>query len=112
MAGWIICSDPLYRVLLFLSSKMVFEIRENSSVFDPFPIDAENTKFEYRNSEKIQMNKTLIVETKEPLCPFGFVLNFEHSDFDIVSDFGFRYSDLIASIGFRSMMILELTQNT
>jgi hypothetical protein len=24
-----------------------------------------------------------------------FVLNFEHSNFDIVSDFGFRYSDLV-----------------
>jgi hypothetical protein len=64
MAGWIICSDPLYRVLLFLSSKMVFEIQENSSVFVPFPIDAENTKFEYQNSKKNQMNKTLIAEKK------------------------------------------------
>ena len=28
------------------------------------------------------------------MCRSGFVLNFEHSNFDIVSDFGFRYSDL------------------
>ena len=28
------------------------------------------------------------------MCRSGFVLNFEHSNFDIVSDFGFRYADL------------------
>jgi hypothetical protein len=39
------------------------------------------------------MNKILIIKTEEPLRRFGFVLNFAHSDFDIVSDFGFRYSD-------------------
>jgi hypothetical protein len=27
-----------------------------------------------------------------------FVLNFENSDFDIVSDFGFRYSDFVIGI--------------
>jgi len=34
--------------------------------------------------------------TKTPshtCCWADFVLNFEHSDFDIVSDFGFQYSD-------------------
>ena len=40
------------------------------------------------------MNKIRITKTEEPLCRSGFVLNFEHSNFDIVSDFGFRYSDL------------------
>ena len=98
MAGWIIGADPLYRVLLFLSSKMAFEIRENSSVFDPFPMDAENTKFEYRNSKQIQMNKILNTKMEEPLCQFGFVLNFEHSDFDIriwVMIYFFRKQDIL-----------------
>ena len=40
------------------------------------------------------MNKIRITKTEEPLCRSGFVLNFEHSNFDIVSDFGFRYSYL------------------
>ena len=53
-----------------------------------------NPKFEYRNSKQIQMNKIRITKTEKPWCRFGFVLNFEHSNFNIVSDFGFRYSDL------------------
>jgi hypothetical protein len=45
------------------------------------------------------MNKIRITKTEEPGCLPGFVLNFEHSNFDIVSDFGQfykirRYSDL------------------
>jgi len=40
------------------------------------------------------MNKIPITKTEESLCRPGFVLNFEHSNFDIVTDFGFRYSDL------------------
>jgi hypothetical protein len=35
-----------------------------------------------------------MLKTKKPQFRSGLVLNFEHSNFDIVSDFGFRYSDL------------------
>ena len=45
------------------------------------------------------MNKIQITKTEEPLWRSGFVLNFEHSNFDIVSDFGFRYSDLSRDLG-------------
>jgi len=39
------------------------------------------------------MTKRQMTETRQPRsCP-DFVLNFEHWGFDIVSDFGFRYSD-------------------
>jgi hypothetical protein len=53
-----------------------------------------STKYETRNSKQtiitqIQITKTL----SHTCCWIDFVLNFEHSDFDIVSDFGFRYSD-------------------
>jgi len=37
---------------------------------------------------KIQITKT------SPTDAGAVVLNFEHSNFDIVSDFGFRFSDL------------------
>ena len=40
------------------------------------------------------MNKIRITKTEKPLGRSSFVLNFKHSTFDIVSDFGFRYSDL------------------
>ena len=62
--------------------------------FDPFCRDG---KFEIRiipmksgkqiRMTKIQMTKTSHMDTR------AVVLNFEYSDFDIVSDFGFRASD-------------------
>jgi hypothetical protein len=37
-----------------------------------------------------------MAKTDRGLIGGQFVLNFEHSDFGIVSDFGFRYSDFMA----------------
>jgi hypothetical protein len=39
------------------------------------------------------MTKIRMTKTGKPLYRSSFVLNFEHSNFDIVSDFGFRYWD-------------------
>ena len=46
-------------------------------------------------------------------CWTDFVLNFEYSDFDIVSDFGFRYSDFHKLCGRynRSIMIEYFRMN-
>ena len=40
------------------------------------------------------MNKIRITKTEKPLGRSSFVLNFKHTNFDIVSDFGFQYWDL------------------
>ncbi len=46
----------------------------------------------------------MIKTSSHTRCWADFVFNFEHSDFDIVSDFGFRYSDFykncVVSLGF------------
>jgi len=42
------------------------------------------------------MTEILMTKTDGYFCyQANLVLNFEHSNFDIVSDFGFRYSDLV-----------------
>ena len=55
-------------------------------------MESINSKSEYRNSKQIRMTKIQITKTS-PMDTRAVVLNFEPSDFDIVSDFGFRDSD-------------------
>jgi|GEM_PF-2269329 len=50
-----------------------------------------NSKHEYRNPKQIQMTKISITKTQENI----FVLNLEHSNFDIVSYFVFQILDLL-----------------
>ena len=42
------------------------------------------------------MNKIQITKMEKQRCRSGFVWVFEHWNFDIVSDFGFRYSNFHA----------------
>ena len=57
----------------------------------------KNPKFEYRNSKQIQMTKMQMIKTKKKdrIVSRCLVLNFEHLDFEFVSDFGFRASDFL-----------------
>ncbi len=60
----------------------------------------KNSKSEARNSKQIPMTKILMTKTKKTLPMYlysSFVLKFEHFDFDIVSDFDIRISDLSVS---------------
>jgi hypothetical protein len=75
----------------------------------------KNSKFEYRNSKQIQMTEIPMTKSlrrghpipykKNPVNNYSdnqyqgaFVLNFEHLNFDIVSDFGFRASDFYSVV--------------
>jgi len=57
-----------------------------------------NPKHEIRNPKQIQITKILNDQNKNDNSKhFGaFVLNFEYLNFDIVSDFDIRISDLLA----------------
>jgi len=60
----------------------------------------QNPKSEYRNSKQIRKKQIPMTNTKEEQNRPWFVLNFEHSDFGIVSDFVLRISDLKLLFGF------------
>ena len=57
--------------------------------------EVRNTKSEFRISKQIQNSNLSMTET----IGIGIVSNFGFGSFEFVSDFGFRYSDLVAAEG-------------
>jgi len=49
----------------------------------------ENPKFEYRNSKQIPMTEFLMTKTSYLSSRTSLFLDFDYSEFDIVSDFEF-----------------------
>jgi hypothetical protein len=87
--------------------KWQIEIREECSLFDPFPRDAKipnfnnhtrrkrlrcaNSKFTSLRLARIRMTKTGKYEDPAPNPQSVFVLNFENWDLQIVWNLGFEY---------------------